>query len=240
MEFDPKKTLKDYTYNYIRDEILLGHLKPGDKLNIFQISQDLGVSTAPVREALNYLNKDGLVVLPSRKQAVISTVTLEDWKYSMFLRRCIEPYTAALSFDKIPINEIKKNKKILENVFKNPQNKKEYIYSDLQLHEMLYAYSDSHLLKEILALIRTKTIRLRYLPEKFENNESKYIEVTLQSTREHLGIINAILEKSQKLVFEAVLFHIDSYLRRFYDNNTEINQFNDNIFTITDFEKPSD
>ena len=53
--------IRDRIYDMLRSEILSGGFAPGDDLNILSISKQLGVSCAPVREALNMLNKDGLI-----------------------------------------------------------------------------------------------------------------------------------------------------------------------------------
>ena len=55
--------IRDRVYDALRKEILMGGFAPGETLNILSISKQMGISCAPIREALNMLNKDGLVEL---------------------------------------------------------------------------------------------------------------------------------------------------------------------------------
>ena len=75
-------------------------------LNILSISKQLGVSCAPVREALNMLNKDGLVDLTPYKTASVAVGTEEDYKTAFDLRLILEPYALRQSIDLISDEEI--------------------------------------------------------------------------------------------------------------------------------------
>ena len=52
-------SLKDHVYNYISERINAGELRPGDKVNEIQVSEQLHISRTPVREALMQLASDG-------------------------------------------------------------------------------------------------------------------------------------------------------------------------------------
>jgi len=62
------RTMHDLVFNTLMEDILSGRLKPGEKLNISEISERLGVSRTPVREALKQLMSVGLVAnVPHRR-----------------------------------------------------------------------------------------------------------------------------------------------------------------------------
>lgn len=56
-----KITVKQQAYNIIKNDILSGKYKLGEKINIDSLSRQLGISNSPIREALNSLEKEGLV-----------------------------------------------------------------------------------------------------------------------------------------------------------------------------------
>lgn len=59
---DIKGNLKDFVVNYIREQIFESRgLRPGDRINERELSRTLGISRAPIREALNELEEQGLV-----------------------------------------------------------------------------------------------------------------------------------------------------------------------------------
>jgi DNA-binding GntR family transcriptional regulator len=69
-------TLKQNVADVLTDAIFSGQLKPGTRLNESQISRDLKVSRAPIREALQRLQEQGLVVNSPRRGMFV--VNLED------------------------------------------------------------------------------------------------------------------------------------------------------------------
>ena len=54
-------TLSELAYESIKAQILSCKIRPGERINIDQYSESLGVSTTPVREALSKLQQEGLV-----------------------------------------------------------------------------------------------------------------------------------------------------------------------------------
>ena len=61
--------LRDVVFNTIKDGILTGRLKPGERLLENQLAEELGVSRTPIREALRMLEIENLVDLIPRKGA---------------------------------------------------------------------------------------------------------------------------------------------------------------------------
>ena len=53
-------------YELLREDILTLQLKAGERVNINSISRNMGVSLGPVREALNRLLRDGLIIQDTR------------------------------------------------------------------------------------------------------------------------------------------------------------------------------
>lgn len=67
-----RSLLADDTYAYLRDAMLGNRIPPGGRVNIEQLSRDLGVSITPIRHALVRLEADGLVVSEPYKGYVAS------------------------------------------------------------------------------------------------------------------------------------------------------------------------
>jgi DNA-binding GntR family transcriptional regulator len=62
-------------YQWLRDQILHHVFLPGDKLDVQQLADDLGVSRTPVKDAINRLTAEGLVVLRSRRGTYVARLT---------------------------------------------------------------------------------------------------------------------------------------------------------------------
>ncbi len=89
------QSLVDRVSHAVRQAILVGRLRPGEALSISDLATDLGVSHSPVREALQRLSGQGLVVLRPARTAIVAPLELEDLEEIYRLRRLIEVDAAA-------------------------------------------------------------------------------------------------------------------------------------------------
>ena len=62
-------------YQWLKGRIMHHAFLPGDKLDIQKLADDLGVSRTPVKDAINRLTSEGLVVLRSRRGTYVATLT---------------------------------------------------------------------------------------------------------------------------------------------------------------------
>lgn len=83
-------TLGRKVYETLRDRILTGDLKPNDRLLYTTVAQELDVSLSPVKEALVYLEQDGLVTLIPRKGAFVRKISREDIVEYSWIRYALE------------------------------------------------------------------------------------------------------------------------------------------------------
>jgi DNA-binding GntR family transcriptional regulator len=86
-------------YARLRDAILLGVLGPGERLVEEQLATRLGVSRAPIRDALRSLESDGLVMASGRRGKVVSTLSVRDAWEVYSLRATLEAMAVRLAID---------------------------------------------------------------------------------------------------------------------------------------------
>ena len=65
-------------FRTLRQAILRGELKPGERLMEIRLANQLGVSRTPIREAIRMLELDGLVIMVPRKGAQVAQITEKD------------------------------------------------------------------------------------------------------------------------------------------------------------------
>lgn len=86
----------------IRDDILSGKLRPGQRIMVAALAKELGVSHIPVREAIRRLEAESLITTVPRRSTVVAEVRLEELHEIYDLRRLIEGDTvmrAAPAYD---------------------------------------------------------------------------------------------------------------------------------------------
>lgn len=97
-EVNESKLSSAEVYDVLRRRILEHSLPPATKVNIAQISQELGVSATPVREALRQLQGDNLLVGTSNKGYATTDVLDEHGVRALFeFRLLVEPWAARVA-----------------------------------------------------------------------------------------------------------------------------------------------
>ena len=79
----------------LADQIASGRLRPNERINQERVASELGVSRTPVREALRWLERDGLVRLEARRGAFVAAFDARDIDEIYELREVLEPRAAA-------------------------------------------------------------------------------------------------------------------------------------------------
>ena len=86
----PEETNSDYAYRLIRRNIMNLYLKPGAVLNEAELSDQLGMSRTPIREALILLKNEGLVDIMPQRGSRVSHISLSLVREGYFMRRILE------------------------------------------------------------------------------------------------------------------------------------------------------
>ena len=90
----PLAAVRERVRTQLRERIATGVLRPGDRLVERQLAEDLGVSRAPVREAIRGLEADGLVVAQSPRRVVVRQFSRIDVEELFDVREALEGLAA--------------------------------------------------------------------------------------------------------------------------------------------------
>ena len=83
-------TLTEHAYRRVRDDLLTCRHAPGDRLNIKEIGETLGVSLGAVREALSRLTSEGFVVTEDRRGFRAAPISADELRDLVRVRADIE------------------------------------------------------------------------------------------------------------------------------------------------------
>lgn len=95
----PGKTKDSFAqrgYDHLIAELLEGRLQPGDEINRRQLAEALGVSIAPINEAVAQLEAEGFLEIAPRKSTRVRVVKPDDVRGLMILREALECQAARL------------------------------------------------------------------------------------------------------------------------------------------------
>ncbi len=157
------KPLREIVFDTIRNAIINGDLKPGQRLMEVQLAQEMGVSRTPVRESIRKLELEGLVKMVARKGAYVTPLTIEDLEESMAVRRVLEGLAAELAAQNVTpegVEALKKaNQEFIDGLMEDDAQK--VIQGDIHFHTALYRLSGNQKLYHITNQLREQMQRIR-------------------------------------------------------------------------------
>lgn len=178
----------------ILDQILIGELKPGDKLVESAYADLFQTSRSPVREAIYLLATEGLIERVPRKGAFIRGYSISEIQDLLDVRNNIEILAAKKITDpqnnKILLHEIKN---ILKKMEKS-NNQIEYTHLNYAFHFTLIKFSESKIFEDIYSKIALPLLRIQGIHFNIDETIEK-------SKREHRKIYEFLTEnKMDELV----------------------------------------
>lgn len=197
--------LRDVVFNTLRQAILKGELKPGERLMEIQLANKLGVSRTPIREAIRKLELEGLVLMIPRKGAEVADITEKSLRDVLEVRKALEELAVQLACEKITREEIRELEKAGEEFKKVLKSKDvtEIAEADVRFHDVIYMATDNQKLIQLLNNLSEQMYRYRveYLKEE---------GVFGQLTAEHDEIIKQITKREKENAAKIVCQHIDN------------------------------
>ena len=137
--------LRDVVFHTLREAILKGELKPGERLMELQLAAKLGVSRTPIREAIRMLEQEGLAVTIPRKGAEVAKMTEKGMEDVLQIRRALDELAVQLACDKMDeehLEELRRAMKAFENAARTGQVK-QVAQADVAFHDAIYRAADN-------------------------------------------------------------------------------------------------
>lgn len=168
------RSLRQQIYEYLQQEIQAGRLVPGSFINLNEISEHLGVSKTPLRDAIIQMECEGFVSILPRRGVLLKCLTLEDIKDILEILGALESSVLRSVFDNITSNRIVKmeqlnaemRRRIQENTFEvfDPQ----YYSLNIAFHDVFLELSSNMAMKPLLSTMKQRLYdlpRLAYMKD---------------------------------------------------------------------------
>lgn len=143
----------------IRERIVSGEYGLGERLVEGKLSEELGVSRMPVREALRELAAEGLVTIEPRRGATVTDFTDEQKREMVEVRATLEALNAKLAAKRHDPEQIKRLQEILDEGPSggDEQNMAEVMKQNARVHEALANVAGNSVLSEMMRALRAQT-----------------------------------------------------------------------------------
>ncbi|MHB1652478.1 MAG: GntR family transcriptional regulator [Desulfitobacteriaceae bacterium] len=161
VKLDSYKPLREIVFDSMREAIISGVLKPGERLMEIQLADEMGVSRTPIREAIRKLELEAFVVMIPRKGAYVAGVSLKDMADVFEIRAALEGLAAGLAAERITEEELEQMERVLLFDESEEPDLEKVVESDTDFHALVYKSSRNERLVQILGNLREHFQRFR-------------------------------------------------------------------------------
>lgn len=197
--------LRDVVFKTLRQAILTGELKPGERLMEIHLANRLGVSRTPIREAIRKLELEGLVTMIPRRGAEVAQITEKSLQDVLEVRRSMDALCVELACDRINEEELQQLKFACDEFEKATGTKdtKKIAQADVRVHDIILQATDNARLIQLVNNLSEQMYRYRFEYIKDESKHRRLIE-------EHRIIYESILNKDKEMASKTAKLHIDN------------------------------
>jgi DNA-binding GntR family transcriptional regulator len=196
-------TKKEQVYTIIKNRILSGIYKHGNRILEDNIANELNVSKSPIREALKELSGEGFVVIVPNKGVFVKKLTKQDIIEILDFRTLIEKYSIKKIIENASDDSLNELSEIYEKMKKvhadNDTNK--YARIDAQFHDTIYRLSGNMLMYKM-------AVNIFYLFQPFRvfslNSKKRFEE----SLIEHKEIVDGLYSRNFQKTWAIAKTHL--------------------------------
>jgi DNA-binding GntR family transcriptional regulator len=198
-------SLSNLAFEQLEDGILNGSIVPGENLNEIKLSQELGVSRTPIREAIRMLEQKNLVRLVPNKGAVVLGVDRKALLDVYAMRTYIEGLASRWAAENIDDGKRKKLREIvdLQEFYYIKSYEDQISEMDSRFHETIFSYCESRRLEHMLR-------DLHHMIQRYRKQSIEEAGRTANAIAEHRLILEAICGGDGDEAEKQTVIHINN------------------------------
>lgn len=205
------KTLSQSIHSYIKEAIITNRLKANQRINEKEIAAEFGVSTTPVREAVQKLGAEGFITINSHREAVVRAVSFEELQEIFKVLSILDGQAASLAADHIGHDDLRELEGVIKEMEKSCHinSVKKYLTLNQRFHRRIWRCVPNRTFQTILYYVDNQM--LRYTPSRlYAFKNPGLLESSLQ---EHKEMLEALRTKDKERLEELMSKHWASLLQ---------------------------
>lgn len=145
-------TLNDRAYTALKRGLISGTFRPGQALVIRTVAENYGISTTPVREALQRLVAERLLIMQQNRSIVVPHLSIEKFTELYRIRCALEGLAAELATANVKPRHLDRLNKLLGDIDKTieARDSRAYLLLNEKFHFLIYERAESPLLLELI------------------------------------------------------------------------------------------
>lgn len=212
-EFAPLQSsrLTDQVYEAIGSRIMNGTLRPGDRLDVNRLAEQLRVSPTPVKNALSLLANEGLVQIVPRSGTFVTQISRRELEEALPIRLAMEVLaadTAAACATDDAISELRQRVTDIEHA----ANVTEHYHRNAEFHQRLVELSGNQMLAALYRQLHAH-IHIALIHSQSTTWKSR----AALEAGEHAAIVDALAARDSERLKSAVAVHLQRSRRSMLD-----------------------
>jgi DNA-binding GntR family transcriptional regulator len=194
------RALYEEVAELLRQRIFARELEPGGWIDELRISEALGISRTPLREALKVLAAEGLVTMKVRRGAYVTEVSDKDLRDVYHLLALMESDAARVVAQNASAEQMAQITALHQDLEKATHERDRFFEINEAFHRLLLELADNRWRDQMVADLR-KVMKLNRHSSLFKEGRIE------QSLAEHRAIVQALTERQPNLAAERMTDH---------------------------------
>ncbi|VBB06560.1 asnc bacterial regulatory protein hth signature [Lucifera butyrica] len=205
IRLDSYKPLREVVSETLREAIINGVLKPGERIMEIQLAEELGVSRTPVREAIRKLELEGFVVMMPRRGTYVADLSIKDVNEVYEIRTALDVLAAGLAAERITEEELEQMERLLVEIgeYIDQEDVDKIVEADSKFHDILYQACRNDRLVGIINNLREQFTRFRSISMAFPGRLKNTLE-------EHSRLVEAIAQRDGEAAQRVAREHMEN------------------------------
>tara|TARA_R110002033_G_scaffold18023_3_gene48369 strand:- start:1728 stop:2477 length:750 start_codon:yes stop_codon:yes gene_type:complete len=208
----PKKrgVLREKAFLTLKDAILSGNLQRGERLSEARLIQEFGIGRTPLREALNRLEREGLVVSQPNSGYSVANLDVDAVCDLLVVREGLDAMAAEIATETASDEELQALARVMDDIYaldqaheRTPEVYARELELGLEVHEVILAATHNAPLIEITRRVYDQ-LRLALWVE------VRWIDQWTMAVAEHRAIVEAMLDRDAPRAMAAARAHVRS------------------------------
>ncbi|HMA34067.1 MAG TPA: GntR family transcriptional regulator [Chloroflexia bacterium] len=200
--------LGSQVYDLLWQRIIRHQLRPGDKLSDLRLSEELGVSRTPVREALQRLAQDGIVRAEHRRGFYVAHFSRADVREIYDVRTALEVLAVHLALPQLTDAELDAAQAALDDIWQrleagDPTVHEAFLPVDRAFHELLVRVAGNRRLEAMMTALQAQVRVFQFYGIHFQ-------QIMKNSLAQHQAILTAMQQRDQTAAEAAMAGHIQA------------------------------
>lgn len=218
MNFNRPKSLTELVAENLKKRIVSGDLELGSQLSEARIAKELDVSRTPVREAVNRLEMEGLLIVEPQRGSFVFNLDSEELAKLCDVRVALETKALAVAIEEHAgkLHELLTECTDRMTSARAAEDVNTYLAEDTNFHQLLFDCADNKFLNDAYQTIASKMAAIR-------NRLGRHPAHMSKSYREHLQLVDIVKDRDTKTALSILRLHIDRKEESYWSEATQTN-----------------